>query len=86
MNSEIDYWKMFLRITIFCLSVFAVVFFVSEFATSCKEEVRQSKAEYKRKMQQCLDDGYKEYYCEAVMRKCESNSVPVPIVMPMRIK
>ena len=37
-----------------------------------------------RLMQQCMEDGKKEYECESMLRKPQSNIVPMPVVIPVR--
>lgn len=44
----------------------------------------ESESEHNRLIRQCMDDGKKEYECEALMRKPQSNVTHMPIVIPVR--
>lgn len=41
-------------------------------------------SEHNRLIKQCMDDGKKEYECKALLRKPQSNVIPMPIVIPVR--
>lgn len=46
--------------------------------------VYEIESEHNRLIKQCMDDGKKEYECEALMRKPQSNVTHIPIVIPVR--
>lgn len=42
------------------------------------------ESEHNRLIKQCMDDDKKEYECEALLRKPQSNVTHMPIVIPVR--
>ena len=46
--------------------------------------ISEIESEHNRLIKQCMDDGKKEYECEALMRKPQSNVTNMPIVIPVR--
>lgn len=46
--------------------------------------ISETASEHNRLIKQCMDDGKKEYECEALLRKPQSNVTHMPIVIPVR--
>lgn len=46
--------------------------------------ITMENAEHRRLIAQCMEDGKKEYECEAMLKKPRSSVVPMPVIIPMR--
>lgn len=53
-------------------------------AIAAGDEEKHEAARMAALMQQCLEDGKKEYECVAMLRSGKTQVVPVPIVVPVR--
>lgn len=46
--------------------------------------ITMENAEHRRLIAQCMEDGKKEYECEALLKEPQSRVMPMPIVIPIR--
>lgn len=77
MNIENWMWNNFGKVLLaFIVCILVLYWFV----------YRAEKKEFDRLIQQCLEDGRKEYECQAMLKRNSSDTSYVPVIIPIHTR